>query len=523
MSTLSSQVPAESIASSYLSETRHLLINNSQTSNSSNYGVVTHNPKIRELLDTNGVLDLDEVDSHLHKKKKCDTGMIGMLGSIAITVNSLTGPAMLNLPATFQISGLIPTIFTLIMLCVLSALCSLTLSDVISNVPGNNNFRKEIEYSEVFRIFWSKKAFVVTQILFFCCTTCLNIVSIVDMAQVLDNILSKSTWVNTIAFRISYNDTIKTSNGNIVAQVVHWSPTLCSVEQLEEGDCVPFCTDTPGGSFFIISAGYVLACVLFLPLSLMDLKENTLSQIVGFIMLLVLSCQFIISFILNGVDFSLISLWGSDWNNLFGVILFNFAAVIAVPAWLYEKKENVDVSVVLTNSSIISVLLYISVGVLGALSMPDVSENMLQSMMTGKFGLITEICSEIFAVFIIGLGIPLFSVLCRLNLTGSGICSKFLANILAVYLPWGVSWIFYVGGSTTNLLGWGGILFTSVIAFLAPLLLSLHTILKCEEEEAPSPMNRSFWKSKSSKYFNTSLLLLIAILSIALAIFGEMF
>jgi len=62
-------------------------------------------------------------------------------------------------------------------------------------------------------------------------------------------------------------------------------------------------------------------------------------------MLLVLSCQFIISFILNGVDFSLISLWGSDWNNLFGVILFNFAAVIAVPAWLYEKKENVDVSV----------------------------------------------------------------------------------------------------------------------------------------------------------------------------------
>ena len=91
----------------------------------------------------------------------------------------------------------------------------------------------------------------------------------------LDNILSKSTWVNTIAFRISYNDTIKTSNGNIVAQVVHWSPTLCSVEQLEEGDCVPFCTDTPGGSFFIISAGYVLACVLFLPLSLMDLKVRT--------------------------------------------------------------------------------------------------------------------------------------------------------------------------------------------------------------------------------------------------------
>ena len=82
--------------------------------------------------------------AHIFTSQKSAKGMIGMLGSIAITVNSLTGPAMLNLPATFQISGLIPTIFTLIMLCVLSALCSLTLSDVISNVPGNNNFRKEV-------------------------------------------------------------------------------------------------------------------------------------------------------------------------------------------------------------------------------------------------------------------------------------------------------------------------------------------------------------------------------------------
>jgi hypothetical protein len=64
--------------------------------------------------------------------------------------------------------------------------------------------------------------------------------------------------------------------------------------------------------------------------------------------------------------------------------------------------------------------------------------------------------------------------LTRLNLTGSGLCSDFVANLLAVYLPWGVSWLFYSGGATTSLLGWGGIFFTSIIAFIAPLMLSLH-------------------------------------------------
>ena len=34
---------------------------------------------------------------------------IGILGSVAIACNSLTGPAMLCLPATYQRSGLIPT------------------------------------------------------------------------------------------------------------------------------------------------------------------------------------------------------------------------------------------------------------------------------------------------------------------------------------------------------------------------------------------------------------------------------
>ena len=53
-------------------------------------------------------------------------------------------------------------------------------------------------------------------------------------------------------------------------------------------------------------------------------------------------------------------------------------------------------------------VLYVLVGSLGAMTMQNVADNMLQSMMSGAFGEVTEVSSMAFAFFIIGLGIPLF-------------------------------------------------------------------------------------------------------------------
>lgn len=110
---------------------------------------------------------------------------IGILGSVAIAANSLTGPAMLCLPATYQRSGLIPTTGTrrkswiddsgcrplswisylsafwslshsfapfdaskltvvIIFVCILSALCCLHTSNTISKVPSNQNFTSDV-------------------------------------------------------------------------------------------------------------------------------------------------------------------------------------------------------------------------------------------------------------------------------------------------------------------------------------------------------------------------------------------
>ena len=69
-----------------------------------------------------------------------------------------------------------------------------------------------------------------------------------------------------------------------------------------------------------------------------------------------------------------------------------------------------------------------------------------------------------------------------------------MANCLAVYLPFTMSWLFYSGDAITQLLSWGGMLFTTLVAFILPLLIALHTIEETDAEGSVSVYGR--WESK---------------------------
>lgn len=142
---------------------------------------------------------------------------------------------------------------------------------------------------------------------------------------------------------------------------------------------------------------------------------------------------------------------------------------------LLVVEPTVNATKVIAGSSISSAVLYVILGVLGAMSGPNASNNMLETFMSGIDGTAMQITSFFFCIFIVGLGIPLLSVLGRLNLTGSGY-SQFTGDLCAVYLPFGLSWLFYQGKLITELLSWGGMLFTSLIGFLLPLLLAIQAL-----------------------------------------------
>jgi amino acid permease len=396
------------------------------------------------------------------------------LGSIAIAVNSLAGPAILQLPAQYQQSGLIPTTLCLVAVAVLSACCSLHMANTVSLVPGNTKFTKRVEFSDPFRIFWSERMYTVTQVLFFLTTVCLNIAAIVDTAETVDSFLGFYGWHRT---------TVAVSLDSPTGQ--HWqtwshggdgdSPH-CTRRQVKLNQCEPF-NDMDVTGNFLLTAGYVLTTLVFLPLCLADLKENTAWQIFGFGLLVSLSAYFCLDLSQYHLTLHHVSVWGDQWSDMMGVILFNFSLVLAVPAWLNEKKDSVSVRHTIVTSTAISTALYVSVGIIGALAIPEVNVNMLSPMLSGAFGSGIQVAASLFAFFIIGLDIPLFSVLARYNLTSSGLCSTRTANILVVWIPWSISWIFYTGNDIGALLAWGGVLLTSAVAFLLPLYLARLALL----------------------------------------------
>jgi hypothetical protein len=108
---------------------------------------------------------------------------------------------------------------------------------------------------------------VYTQILFFCCVSCLNVSSIVDTAQVVDTVVGHWVPGGTGALQFS-------GFGDGIPQIhcVRWDYTICSPEMLVDGDCVPFGEE--GGIIF--SAGYVVVLLIFVPMALMDLKVRSL-------------------------------------------------------------------------------------------------------------------------------------------------------------------------------------------------------------------------------------------------------
>lgn len=436
-----------------------------------------------------------------------------MLGSMAIAVNSLTGPAMLNLPATFAKSGILPTLFTLLFVCLLTCLCCLHLSNTISKVPNNLQFKQEVEFSQAFEHFWGRQWFLVTQVLFFCCITSLNISSIVDTAHVVDTFLGHWAPTGSVALKVGLHLPPE-------LEWTVWNYSVCSHDDLVKGDCLPF-RDQADQDEILMTAGNLITSLVFLPLALMDLKENAGWQILGFLILLVTSLQFIIQFALaDGFDPANATWWGYDWDDLLGVIMFNFALVIAIPAWLYEREAHVDVPMVIYSSSGLSVVLYIAIGLLGNMAMPNVSENMLESMMSGVMGPTLQFGASVFAFAIIGLGTPLFSVLTRLNLTGNGLCTRHVGNLLAVYFPFGMSWILYDSTKITKLLSWGGVIFTGLVAFILPLVLAYHVVQEFDVKGAV-PVYGNLNLSKTAELNWLIALLAVTVISIIVAVVGN--
>ena len=88
--------------------------------------------------------------------------------------------------------------------------------------------------------------------------------------------------------------------------------------------------------------------------------------------------------------------WGTSWDVLLGVELFNFSLIIAIPAWLGERHPTVDAPTIVFGLSLLPTCHYILIGMLGAMAIltsPIICSNPCSLVYLGQLYRSVRTCS----------------------------------------------------------------------------------------------------------------------------------
>jgi hypothetical protein len=101
--------------------------------------------------------DNSDNDSQADQDEEDESHEIGYLGSYAIAINSLAGPAVLQLPFQYQQSGFVATTVALLGVAIVSVACSMYICRVVQAIPSTAKLERPVELSTVVDYFWSRK------------------------------------------------------------------------------------------------------------------------------------------------------------------------------------------------------------------------------------------------------------------------------------------------------------------------------------------------------------------------------
>lgn len=408
----------------------------------------------------------DETDLLLKGVGNSKEKTIGMIGGVSLLLNNITGPAMVTMPLLFQNAGWLTPTMCLIVMSVLGTLASGFLCEAMAALPNNHHFEGRVEFSTIVRFFFGKKGLIFAEIFINVSLQCANVASIIECAQVADEAL--------IAI-------FKKSCG--LQLYPHFEMQCVSTQ-------IPSDSPFDASAFYLFTIGFLLMMVIVIPMGMLNLDDNIYVQVIADIFLVVVTVDFIITFVLHGLDFSRVPMFKPEGQGaILGFVMANYAFVTTVPSWCSEKKRDVSVNKSLWISTTSATAVFWVLGYMGALSFSYPSNSDVLSVINASSyaNLFTKILVYLFPIMVLATTIPVFSIVVRYNLLQSHV-NKGMANFLAVVLPWIIVIPFLTGNGLNNILTWGTLFFTSIANFIIPFAVYLQA---CKFKRGDGQLNEN--------------------------------
>eukprot|EP01127_Copromyxa_protea_P014462 TRINITY_DN4031_c0_g1_i1.p1 TRINITY_DN4031_c0_g1~~TRINITY_DN4031_c0_g1_i1.p1 ORF type:complete len:537 (+),score=66.73 TRINITY_DN4031_c0_g1_i1:170-1612(+) len=375
---------------------------------------------------------------------------------------------MVAFPLVFQLAGLIPTTFFLLLTYVFCTFASTMLCEAMQRIPGNHDFSKRYEFASTMGHYFGRPGEIAGQILVNICLQANNIASIIVAAQVMDDFL-------IFLFGHTYG--------------VHFVPTYAWLDVTAVNDKIF------DGETYVLSLGYVLCCMICIPFGYFNLDENMWFQWFSFLGMLATLAEFFIQFATMPCNFDWVPLWGQHPLEgeamVLGVISFSCAFVITIPSWVNEKMDNVSINRSVWAASTIGVVIKFVFGWFAAITYRNSKQNAnILNVLTSSaphttLGLITKISVYLFNIATIIPGIPVYSILTRYNLVTSNLTGNFVANLFGTVLPWSLSMFFYHGTGFSHVVNWSALIFQGFVNFVLPCIIYYKAMLMYPTPQAP--------------------------------------
>lgn len=368
---------------------------------------------------------------------------IGTVGGICLLVNNCLGPGLVQMNTQMQLSGWFPVVIGIAIVGLAAFACSWMLLYAQARVRTT---LERVEFTGICEYFFERKIFLFS-IVFFILTM---------IVQCISGILQTTQLFDLLIVRLFDKSCALELYPNVFS-------TPCGVA--DNG----FSVFAPGSG--VISIGYVVSGIIAIPFGFFPLEDSIIFQIVS--CAIMAFCVVLLGVDLSGLGFepSRLPAVGSSMNGLVGLLMFNFSLAFSLPSWNNERSLNVRVKRSVGASILIGSFTMIIIGVLAGLAFDpqfNTSKNLID------FANESNRAITIAAVYVFSLAnnvttVPVFSIMIRYTLIEHKIIRKpWIANILAIAVPWLLVIFFSTGSGFNTVIDFGGSIFIGVTCFIAP-------------------------------------------------------
>ena len=411
---------------------------------------------------------------------------IGMIPGLALNINNVTGPGMVQMPQVAATGGWIPTTLMVMLSFFLSSFSSTMMLEAIKRMPGNSKFEQRIEFTTLAKHFFRGRhvwAYYATLFVFMMSFQTTLIASVIESSQTTDSCFIE-IFGKSCALQLHNNESIHTDGSS--------SFGFRCVGDGEDGS-----GDSPfGNDAYVISLGFAFVLMIALPLGYWNLDDNINVQVVACAVLFVIVAEWVVQSFVRGLvfdpsDHQISEGYGgvpvakSNLDDIFGIVLFNYAFVTTLPSWVNEKKVGVPINKSVWYASGIGTAMFLLVGILCAAAYDFTGSSDLLAQFTNSSTqgstLLTRIMAYLFPFSALVSGIPIQSIIIRYNLLENNICRTAWANFWGGVFPWLMSIVLYTGSALNDITKWSGLLIIVPLNFALPVYFYIRALRDGED------------------------------------------